>query len=234
MQNTDPAELRKFEQLAASWWDPAGDSRPLHLLNPIRLSYIERRGQLAPSRVLDVGCGGGLLSESMARAGAHVLGIDAGHAQISVARLHAREQNISVRYEESTVEELIEQRRDPFDVITCMELIEHVPDPNAIVHACAELLRPGGRAFFSPISRTLGAWLKTVVAAEYVLNLLPRGTHRYDKFVRPSELAAWGRTAGLSVNDIAGLQYNPLAESFRLVSNTDANYIMCLQCGTPQ
>ena len=228
MHNTDAAELDKFEQLAASWWDPEGDSRPLHLLNPLRFDYIKHHATLSGQSVLDVGCGGGLLSELMAKAGGQVLGIDAGHAQISVAALHARDAGVTLEYEQTTAEQLRERQTAAFDLVTCMELLEHVPDPLSVVTACAELLRPGGKVIFSTINRSLGAWLKTIVAAEHVLGLLPKGTHRYENFIRPAELAAWGRAANLRVVDITGVNYNPVRQTFYLVPEPRANYMMCL------
>ena len=228
MQNTDPDELEKFAQLAASWWDPAGDSRSLHLLNPLRFGYIEHHATLSGLSVLDVGCGGGLLSELMAKAGSRVLGIDPGHAQVSVAALHARDAGVPLEYEQATAEQLRDRKNDAFDLVTCMELLEHVPDPHSVVTACAELLRPGGKVIFSTINRSLGAWLKTIIAAEHVLGLLPKGTHRYENFIRPAELAAWGRAANLRVIDITGVDYRLVSQTFYLVPEPRANYMMCL------
>jgi 2-polyprenyl-6-hydroxyphenyl methylase/3-demethylubiquinone-9 3-methyltransferase len=223
--NADPAELAKFDALAQSWWDPRGPSRPLHELNPLRLRYIERIVALRGVRALDVGCGGGILSESMARAGALVLGIDLAPVVLAVAELHALEAGVQVQYAAMAAEELARQRPGAFDLVTCMELLEHVPDPAASVAALAAAVKPGGDVIVSTLNRKPAAFAVAILGAEYIARVLPRGTHEYLKFIRPSELARWGRAAGLQVKDLTGISYNPLTRSFRLSSNTDVNYL---------
>ena len=226
MRNVDPAELAKFERLAARWWDADNEFRALHQINPLRLDFIDRKVSLAGKSVLDVGCGGGILCESMWERGATVSGIDAGHGPISVAALHARERSAEIDYREGTAEEFAGDSPAQFDVVTCMELLEHVPEPSETIAACASMLKTGGSAFFSTINRNPKSWLFAIVGAEYVLNLLPRGTHRYEKFIRPSELEAWCRKAGLTTAAIIGLHYNPLTSAYALRSGVDVNYIM--------
>jgi 2-polyprenyl-6-hydroxyphenyl methylase/3-demethylubiquinone-9 3-methyltransferase len=223
--NIDPQEVAKFEAMAHRWWDPEGDFRPLHDLNPLRCQWIADRAPLAGARLLDVGCGGGLVSEAMARYGAEVTGVDAAEGPLTVARLHALDGGLEIRYLHSTVEGLGEEEA-PFDVITCLEMLEHVPDPGAVVAACAERLKPGGHLFLSTLNRSLKSWLFGVVGAEYVLNLLPRGTHEYEKFLRPSELAGLGRKAGLRLEGIAGLHYDPIRRKAWLNARADVNYLM--------
>jgi 2-polyprenyl-6-hydroxyphenyl methylase/3-demethylubiquinone-9 3-methyltransferase len=223
--NVDPAELAKFAGLAQSWWDPKGPSRPLHDLNPLRLQYVERAVALRDKPVLDVGCGGGILSESMARAGARVLGIDLSQAVLDVAELHALEGKVPVEYRAIAAEELAQQRPAAFDLVTCMEMLEHVPDPAASVKALAALVKPGGDVIVSTINRNPLAFAVAIVGAEYVTRVLPRGTHEYLKFIRPSELARWGREAQLELRDLTGITYNPFTRSFRLSPNTDVNYL---------
>jgi 2-polyprenyl-6-hydroxyphenyl methylase/3-demethylubiquinone-9 3-methyltransferase len=226
--NVDHAEVSKFEELAARWWDADSEFKPLHQINPLRLNYIEKRaGGLAERRVLDVGCGGGILSESMAARGARVTGIDMGEAPLQVARLHLLESGLDVNYERIPVERLAAERPGSFDLITCMEMLEHVPDPASTVHACAELLRPGGRAFFSTINRNPKAYLFAIIGAEYVLGLLPKGTHDFARFIRPSELDAWLRATGLELEHIIGLVYNPLTRVYKLAPDVDVNYMLC-------
>ncbi|MGE4659389.1 MAG: bifunctional 2-polyprenyl-6-hydroxyphenol methylase/3-demethylubiquinol 3-O-methyltransferase UbiG [Arenicellales bacterium] len=225
MQNTDPQELLKFESLASRWWDPQSEFAPLHEINPLRLGYIAERVALDGVRALDVGCGGGILTESLAAQGACVVGIDAGVAPIHVARLHALANGISIDYRHTTVESLIDKNEARFDVICCLEMLEHVPDPSATVAACAKLLAPGGSIFFSTINRNLKAFLLAIVGAEYVLSLLPRGTHDYNKFIRPSELDFWARRASLTIQDITGLHYNPLSRRYALGEGVAVNYI---------
>ena len=225
MQNTDPHELLKFETLASRWWDPASEFAPLHAINPLRVGYIDKRVSLDGARALDVGCGGGILSESLAIKGARVVGIDAGLAPISVARLHALSSDVSIDYRHTTVESLVDEQEEGFDLICCLEMLEHVPDPASTVAACAKLLRPGGSIFFSTINRNLKAFLFAIVGAEYVLSLLPRGTHDYKKFIRPAELDSWARRASLSMADITGMHYNPLSKRYTLGDGVAVNYI---------
>ena len=223
--NVDPAELAKFTALAQSWWDPAGPSKPLHDLNPLRLRYIENARTLADATVLDVGCGGGILSEAMARAAAQVLGIDLSQALLDVAELHALEGKVAVQYQAVAAEELAQRRGQAFDLVTCMEMLEHVPDPAAIVAALAVLAKPGGDVIVSTLNRKPIAFAVAILGAEYIARMLPRGTHEYLKFIRPAELARWGRSAGLDLVDLTGITYNPLTRSFRLSPNTDVNYL---------
>ena len=224
-QNADPAELEKFASLAQSWWDPAGPSKPLHELNPLRLRYIRQAAPLQGARVLDVGCGGGILSEAMARDGARVLGIDLAQAVLDVAELHALESRLAVEYRAVGAEELAAAQPDSFDLVTCMEMLEHVPDPAATLKALAALVKPGGNVIVSTLNRKPQAFAVAIIGAEYIARLLPRGTHEYLKFIRPSELARWGRAAGLELIDLAGITYNPLMRAFRLSPNTDINYL---------
>jgi 2-polyprenyl-6-hydroxyphenyl methylase / 3-demethylubiquinone-9 3-methyltransferase len=224
-RNVDEVELAKFSALAQSWWDPAGPSKPLHELNPLRLRYIESAVALQGAGVLDVGCGGGILSEAMARAGARVLGIDLSQAVLDVAELHALEGKIEVRYRAVAAEQLAMEQPAAFDLVTCMELLEHVPDPAATMAALATLVKPGGNVIISTLNRKPLAFAVAIVGAEYIARILPRGTHEYLKFIRPSELARWGREAGLELIDLTGITYNPLTRSFRLSSNTDINYL---------
>jgi 2-polyprenyl-6-hydroxyphenyl methylase/3-demethylubiquinone-9 3-methyltransferase len=227
--NVDQAELQKFGDLAQRWWDPTGAMRPLHELNPLRLDWIDRRAALPGKRVLDVGCGGGILSESMAVRGAAALGIDLSVKPLRVAELHALESGAKVEYRETSAEALAEREPGAFDVVTCMEMLEHVPEPATTVAACARLVRDGGWVFFSTINRNPKAFLFAIVGAEYVLRLLPRGTHEYEKFIRPSELASFARAAGLQTVDVTGVVYNPFTGSFRLGDDTDVNYMMAMR-----
>ena len=224
-RNADPAELAKFAALAQSWWDPKGPSKPLHDLNPVRLQYVERAVGLNGKQVLDVGCGGGILSEAMARAGARVLGIDLSQSVLDVAELHALEGKVTVEYRAAAAEELAQQRPAAFDLVTCMEMLEHVPDPAAAVRALAALVKPGGDVIVSTLNRNPMAFAVAIVGAELITRVLPRGTHEYLKFIRPSELARWGRAADLELRDLTGLTYNPLLRSFRLSPNTSVNYL---------
>ncbi len=223
--NADPDELAKFERLAARWWDPHGEFRPLHELNPLRLAFINDRAGLKGKRVLDVGCGGGLLAEGLAAAGAEVTGIDLAEAPLEVARLHLKESGLHVHYRRISAEALAHEMPGAFDVVTCLEMLEHVPDPASTVAACAALVRPGGQVFFSTINRHPKAFLFAIVGAEYLLGLLPRGTHEYLKFIRPSELEAMCRRAGLSLKELTGIHYNPLTGRFRLGPGVDVNYL---------
>jgi 2-polyprenyl-6-hydroxyphenyl methylase/3-demethylubiquinone-9 3-methyltransferase len=224
--NADPAELAKFGELAHRWWDPHSEFRPLHEINPLRLEWIARLAPLAGRDVLDVGCGGGILAEAMARRGARVTGIDLGEKALKVAQLHLLESGQPVRYEHASAEDYAAQHPASFDVVTCMELLEHVPDPASTVAACARLLRPGGRVFFSTINRNPKSYLFAVIGAEYILKLLPRGTHDYARFVRPAELAHWCRAAGLREAEITGMTYNPLSRRYRLDGDTSVNYLL--------
>jgi 2-polyprenyl-6-hydroxyphenyl methylase/3-demethylubiquinone-9 3-methyltransferase len=225
-RNADPAELKKFSDLAHRWWDPKGAFRPLHELNPVRLEWIESQVQLAGCRVVDVGCGGGILSEAMSARGARVLGIDLAGKSLQVARLHALESGAAVEYQAIPAEELAQQRPGDFDLVTCMEMLEHVPDPAQTIAACAQLVRPGGLVLFSTINRNPRAFLFAIVGAEYVLGLLPRGTHEYARFLRPSELARGARASGLDVEKLTGMHYNPLTRRFWLNADTGINYLM--------
>jgi 2-polyprenyl-6-hydroxyphenyl methylase/3-demethylubiquinone-9 3-methyltransferase len=222
--NVDPNEIAKFERLATRWWDPHGDFKPLHDINPLRLDFINDRVGLKGKKVLDVGCGGGILAESMAALGAQVTGIDMGEAPLAVARLHLKESGLHVEYRHTTAEELAEEMPGAFDVITCMEMLEHVPGPSSVVNACARLAKPSGHVFFSTINRNPKSFLLAIVGAEYVLRLLPRGTHEYMKFIRPSELEHMCRHAGLTVRELTGMHYNPLTRRFRLGPGVDVNY----------
>lgn len=224
-RNADPEELAKFAALAQSWWDPAGPSKPLHELNPVRLRYIGQSAAISGARILDVGCGGGILSEAMARSGASVLGIDLSQAVLDVALLHALESKIAIEYRCCAAEELAAAQPASFDLVTCMEMLEHVPDPAATLAALATLVRPGGDVFISTLNRKPQAFAVAIIGAEYIARVLPKGTHEYLKFIRPSELARWGRCAGLELVDLAGITYNPLTRAFRLSANTDINYL---------
>jgi 2-polyprenyl-6-hydroxyphenyl methylase / 3-demethylubiquinone-9 3-methyltransferase len=223
--NFDPAELSKFDSAAPRWWDPDGEFRPLHELNPARLDYIDARAGLAGRRVLDVGCGGGLLAESMARRGARVTGIDLAPGALEVARLHAMESGITVDYRLIATETLAESERGAYDLVTCLEMLEHVPEPAAILAAICRLVRPGGDVICSTINRNLKSFALAIVGAEYVLGLLPKGTHQYARLIRPSELARWAREAGLETLDLAGLEYNPVTHSARVSADTSVNYL---------
>ncbi|GAB7562978.1 bifunctional 3-demethylubiquinone 3-O-methyltransferase/2-octaprenyl-6-hydroxy phenol methylase [Methylobacillus methanolivorans] len=224
--NVDQAELQKFAELAHKWWDKNSEFKPLHEINPLRLNYIDEHAGLAGKRVLDVGCGGGILSESMSERGAEVTGIDLGEKALKVAQLHQYESGAKVDYRLISVEALALEAPESFDVVTCMEMLEHVPDPAAVVRACAQLVKPGGKVFFSTINRNPKAYLFAVLGAEYVLNLLPRGTHEYEKFIKPSELAAWTRVAGLEVTGSKGMGYNPLTKHYKLNDDISVNYIL--------
>ena len=227
-QNIDSSEIAKFNALASRWWDPTSEFKPLHDINPLRLNYIEQRCPLAGKNALDVGCGGGLLSEGMVQRGAHVTGIDMGEAPLSVAKLHGLESGISVDYRQITVEELAQdpEQVGRYDLIACLEMLEHVPDPASVIKACAALLKPGGHFFVSTINRNPKSFLFAIVGAEYVLRLLPRGTHVWQKFIRPSEMSDHLRHAGLDVSDLTGMTYNPITKTYRLGRDVDVNYLM--------
>jgi 2-polyprenyl-6-hydroxyphenyl methylase/3-demethylubiquinone-9 3-methyltransferase len=230
--NADPQELAKFSELAHRWWDPDSEFRPLHQINPLRLEWIERHGRLAGKRVLDVGCGGGILSDAMARRGASVLGIDLATKPLKVAQLHALEAGTtSVEYREVAAEALAVEQPGQFDVVTCMEMLEHVPDPSSVVRAASILAKPGGWIFFSTLNRNAKSFLFAIVGAEHVLKLLPKGTHEYARFIRPSELGRWCRDAELDLVDTRGMQYNPLTRRYWLSADTSVNYMVA--CGKP-
>jgi 2-polyprenyl-6-hydroxyphenyl methylase/3-demethylubiquinone-9 3-methyltransferase len=224
-QNIDRTEQEKFDAVASGWWDPEGPFRPLHDLNPARLKYVADRTSLDGAAIVDVGCGGGILAESLARKGGQVTGIDVAKRVLATARLHLHESGLDVDYRRITVEELAAESPGAFDVVTCMEMLEHVPDPPSIVRSIHQLLKPGGQAFFSTLNRTPLAFLLGIVGAEHIARLLPRGTHRYDRFIRPSELGAWVRSAGLQLQDVTGMHYNPLTRSVMLGGNVQVNYL---------
>jgi len=225
--NVNPAETAKFDKLARTWWDPQGESKPLHDLNPVRLNYVAQRVTLAGARALDVGCGGGILSEALAAAGANVTGIDLAPRVLEVARLHLHESGHAVEYREIDVEALAQEAAGAFDAIACMEMLEHVPDPGSVIRACATLLKPGGRLFLSTLNRTPFAFGVAIVGAEYLMKLLPRGTHHYAQFIRPSELAGAMRAAGLQLEDVSGLAYNPLSRRAWITPHVQVNYLAC-------
>lgn len=225
-QNVDPAEIAKFDALAARWWDPEGDFRPLHEINPLRLDWIRQQAKLSGRQVADVGCGGGILAESLAEAGAIVTGIDMAEGPLAVARLHRIESGVEVDYRQTTAEELAAEKPGAFDVVTCLEMLEHVPSPAAIIASVHTLLKPGGHAFFSTINRNPKSFLFAIVGAEYLLKLLPAGTHEYQKFIRPSELDEWARQAGLERRSSIGMHYNPFTKDYSLGPGLDVNYLM--------
>ncbi|HJO11817.1 MAG TPA: bifunctional 2-polyprenyl-6-hydroxyphenol methylase/3-demethylubiquinol 3-O-methyltransferase UbiG [Gammaproteobacteria bacterium] len=225
MENVDELEIRKFETLAARWWDPNSEFKPLHDINPLRMNFISRRINLAGKKVVDVGCGGGILAEAMAHHGAKVTAIDLADASLAVAKLHQLESNLDIDYQKISAEELAQQQAEKFDVVTCFEMLEHVPVPESIVSACVQLVKPGGLIFFSTINRNPKAYLFAVLGAEYLLKLLPRGTHDYAKFIRPSELAGWSRATGLQLEEQIGMGYNPMTKKYFLQENLDVNYI---------
>lgn len=227
--NADKAELKKFGEMAHKWWDKNSEFKPLHDINPLRLEYIDSQVGLKNKRVLDVGCGGGILSESMYAKGAEVTGIDLGEKALNVAKLHQYESGTKVDYRLVSVEQLASEQPASFDVVTCMEMLEHVPDPQAIVVACARLVKPGGALFLSTINRTPKAYLYAVIGAEYVLNMLPKGTHDYAKFIKPSELSSWVRNAGLDIADLRGMSYNPVTQNYSLGNDVSVNYLMYTQ-----
>lgn len=224
-QNIDALELRKFEDIARKWWDKNSEFKPLHDINPLRVGYITERVDLNGKRILDVGCGGGLLSEAMAAMGASVIGIDAGEGPISVAKLHRHESNIWVDYELTTIEAYAESNPEPFDVITCLEMLEHVPDPSSVINTCRKLLKDDGHLFLSTINRNPKAYLFAIVGAEYLMDLVPKGTHDYEKLIQPSEMAAWCRDADLNIINLRGMTYNPITQVYRMGSNVDVNYM---------
>jgi 2-polyprenyl-6-hydroxyphenyl methylase / 3-demethylubiquinone-9 3-methyltransferase len=227
--NVDPAEIAKFDSLASRWWDPTGDFRPLHEINPLRLDYVRQRSTLSGKRVLDIGCGGGILTEAMFAEGARVTGIDMADGPLAVARLHQAETGSTIEYVQVTAEDHAAERAGEYDVVTCLEMLEHVPLPSGVVSACATLVRPGGDVFFSTINRNPKAFMFAIVGAEYLLRLLPAGTHEYRKLIRPSELEAWARHAGLELKDSIGMHYNPILRQYWLGPNIDVNYLMHFQ-----
>lgn len=227
MANVDAAEIAKFEALASRWWDRNSEFKPLHDINPLRANYIDERSPVAGKTLIDVGCGGGILAESMALRGATVTGIDMGEAPLAVARLHALESGVTMTYEQITAEAKAEQKPQAFDIVTCLEMLEHVPDPASVIRACAAMVKPGGDVYFSTINRNPKAYLFAIVGAEYVLKLLPRGTHDFKKFIRPSELAKWLREAGLELQGMTGLTYNPITKNYSLDDNdVSVNYLV--------
>jgi 2-polyprenyl-6-hydroxyphenyl methylase/3-demethylubiquinone-9 3-methyltransferase len=226
MSNADPVEIEKFSQLAHKWWDPQSEFKPLHEINPLRLNYINQHAAIAGKRVLDVGCGGGILSESMAALNANVTGIDLSDKALQVAKLHLLESGRQVNYRKIPVESLAEEQPEQYDVVTCMEMLEHVPDPDSVIAACAKLVKPGGWIFFSTLNRNPKSYLFAVIGAEYVLNMLPRGTHDFAKFIKPSELAQSCRNAGLNISNLIGMSYNPLSKIYSLGDDTSVNYMV--------
>ncbi len=227
MPNVDAAEIAKFEALAGRWWDTKSEFKPLHDINPLRVNYVDQRSPVAEQRLLDVGCGGGILTEALARRGAKATGIDMGEAPLAVARLHALESGVTVDYRQITAEDLAREQPGQYDIVTCLEMLEHVPDPASIVQACAQLVAPGGHVYFSTINRNPKAYAFAILGAEYLLKLLPRGTHEYEKFIRPSELASWMRAAGLELQAMTGMTYNPLTKRYKLDANdVSVNYLL--------
>lgn len=229
MSNVDRAEIAKFEALAHRWWDRESEFKPLHDINPLRVNWIDEYAPLAGKKVLDVGCGGGILSEAMAQRGATVSGIDMGEAPLAVAQLHQLESGVAVDYRQVTAEQLAAEQPGAFDTVTCMEMLEHVPDPSSVIRACYQLVKPGGQVFFSTINRNPKAYLEAIIGAEYLLRLLPRGTHDFKKFIRPSELGAWCRAAGFEVEHIIGMTYNPLTKHYKLCDDVSVNYMIHCQ-----
>ena len=227
MANVDTAEIAKFEALASRWWDKNSEFKPLHDINPLRANYIDQRSPVAQQKLIDVGCGGGILAESLAQRGAEVTGIDMGEAPLSVARLHALEVGVNLNYERITAEEKAQQSASEFDIVTCMEMLEHVPDPSSVVKACADLVKVGGDVYFSTINRNPKSYAFAILGAEYLLKLIPKGTHEYGKFIRPSELAQWLRAAGLELQNIIGMTYNPITKNYKLDANdVSVNYLL--------
>jgi len=230
--NVDTAEIKKFSDLASRWWDKESEFKPLHEINPLRLEYIIKHAQgVADKKVIDIGCGGGILADSMAEKGAFVTGIDMGEAPLSVAKLHQLESGQKVDYQQITAEQMAEKNEDRFDMVTCMEMLEHVPTPESIIQACSKLLKPGGDLFVSTINRTAKAFALAIVGAEYILQMLPKGTHQYEKFIKPSEMDQWARSANLELKNIIGMHYNPLTKSYKLDKGVDVNYLMHFKLG---
>tara|TARA_B110000003_G_scaffold169275_1_gene169121 strand:- start:88 stop:792 length:705 start_codon:yes stop_codon:yes gene_type:complete len=227
-KNVDPKEIHKFEELASRWWDRNSEFKPLHDINPLRANWIDQRAEVAEKRLLDVGCGGGILCEAMAQRGAKVTGIDMGEAPLAVGNLHKLESGVEVDYIKSTAEDFAESHAEVFDTVTCLEMLEHVPDPSSVVNACAAMTKPGGTVVFSTINRNPKSYLLAIIGVEYVLRMLPKGTHEFSKFIRPSELGQWAREAGLEITEMTGLLYNPLTKTYKLSQNdVDVNYMIC-------
>ena len=224
--NVDIQEIKKFNLLAHKWWDPTSEFKPLHEINPLRLNFIKSSVNIKGKKILDVGCGGGILSESLANEGADVTGIDQGDRVIKIAKLHAKESGIKVKYKHINIEDFYKNTDERFDVITCLEMLEHVPDPNSIINTCSKLLMPGGKIYFSTINKNLKAFLFAIIGAEYILNLLPKGTHEYKKFIKPSQLQTWANSNGLSFDSIIGMTYNPITQKYKLSQDTSVNYIV--------
>ena len=225
--NVDPSEIQKFSDLASRWWDPESEFKPLHQINPLRLNYIDERSQgLESKKVIDIGCGGGILADSMAAKGADVTGIDMSEAALSVAKLHQLESGQNVDYIQTTAEDIAQERAGQYDIVTCLEMLEHVPEPSSIIAACAKLLKPNGQLFVSTINRTPKAFVFAIVGAEYILKLLPKGTHEYSKFIKPSEIAHWARQSELNLQNSIGMHYNPLTKHYKLAPGLDVNYLM--------
>ncbi|MGB0668838.1 MAG: bifunctional 2-polyprenyl-6-hydroxyphenol methylase/3-demethylubiquinol 3-O-methyltransferase UbiG [Porticoccaceae bacterium] len=226
--NVDPHEIRKFEELASRWWDRNSEFKPLHDINPLRANWIDALAPVAETKILDVGCGGGILCEALAQRGANVTGIDMGEAPLAVGNLHSLESGVSVTYEQSTAEDYATTHAEAFDTVTCLEMLEHVPDPSSVVAACAAMTKPGGTLFFSTINRNPKSYLLAIIGVEYVLRMLPKGTHEYSKFIRPSELGQWIRDAGLDIDQMTGLLYNPITKTYKLDErDVDVNYMIC-------
>jgi len=225
-ENVDPVEVAKFDALADSWWDPEGQSKPLHQINPLRLQFIKDRTSLKAAKIVDVGCGGGILTESLALSDADATGVDMGELPLEIARLHALEAGLKIDYQQTTAEAMAANHPEEFDAVTCMEMLEHVPDPQSIIAACAQMVKPGGDVYFSTLNRNPKAWLLAIVGAEYIADMLPKGTHDYARFIKPSELARACREAGLTVSAIAGISYHPLTRKYALTQDVDVNYLM--------
>ena len=233
LKNVDLGEIAKFEALASRWWDPESEFKPLHDINPLRANWIDKHAAVAGKRVADIGCGGGLLSEALAQRGAEVTGIDMGEAPLAVARLHQLESGLQVNYRQMTAEQLAEEAPNSFDVVTCLEMLEHVPDPAAVIQACATLVKPGGQVFFSTLNRNPKSYLFAIIGAEYVMRMLPPGTHEYSKFIKPSEMGQWAREADLNIAELMGMTYNPLTKRYKLTPNdVQVNYLM--RCTKPE
>ncbi len=230
--NVDAAEIKKFADLASRWWDKESEFKPLHEINPLRLDYIVQHAQgLTKKKIIDIGCGGGILTDSMAEKGGIVTGIDMGEAPLSVAKLHQLESGQKVDYQQITAEQIAEKESAQYDVVTCMEMLEHVPDPSSVIQACAALVKPGGDVFISTINRTAKAFAFAIVGAEYLLQMLPKGTHQYEKFIKPSEIGRWARSASLELKNIIGMHYNPLTKNYKLDKGVDVNYLMHFKMG---